>query len=36
MKSTIIDVPAITVYEIGTPKYQEIVLRAPVSGVFCV
>ena len=36
MKSAIIDVPAITIYQTGTPKYQEIVLRAPVSGVFCV
>ena len=26
--------PAVTVYQIGTSKYQEVVLRAPVSHFF--
>ena len=35
MTSTITDVPAVTVCEIGTPEYQEVVLRAPVSRFLC-
>ena len=35
MKSTKTDVPADTVYQIGTPEYQEVVLRAPVSRFLC-
>ena len=33
-KLAITDVPAITVYRIGTPEYQEVVLRASLSRVF--
>ena len=35
MKSTKTDVPADMVYQIGTPEYQEVVLRAPVSRFLC-
>ena len=35
MTSTITDVPAVTVCEIGTPEYQEVVLRALVSRFLC-
>ena len=36
MKSTITDVPVITVYHVGTLEYQEVVLRAPISRAFYV